>query len=99
MNTPQWDPWKFEEPPAFDVYVHRAAPVVHLRRADYDDPTVRASWQAQGFATLGPVEGHDPYVRCPICSTDPQPPPDLPGCGLCGQGPCWLTGQARVRRG
>jgi hypothetical protein len=74
------------------------ARVVHLRRADYDDPAVRASWQAQGFATLGPAEGHEPYVRCPICSTGKEPP-DPPDCVLCGQGPCWITGQARVRRG
>lgn len=49
--------------------------VVHLRRAEYEDPAIRAIWQRRGFATLGPTEGHDPYVRCPICSTDTPPEP------------------------
>jgi len=63
--------------------------IVHLRRADYEDPAVRAQWQARGFATLYPVEGHDPYVRCPICSTDEKPA--RPDCPYCGQGPCLLA--------
>jgi hypothetical protein len=69
----------------------KAYSIVHLRRAEIEDPAVRASWQARGYATLGPVEGHDPHVRCPICSTD-EPPED---CALCGQGPCAFTGKAR----
>jgi hypothetical protein len=66
--------------------------IVHLRRADLDNPQVAAGWHARGYATLGPVEGHDPYQRCPICSTD-EPDPD---CAICGQGPCALT---RLLRG
>ena len=63
--------------------------IVHLRRRDLDDPSVAAGWHARGYATLGPIEGHDPYVRCPICSTD-TPEPEKPDCPVCGQGPCQL---------
>lgn len=72
--------------------------IVHLRRADYGKPEVRKRWQDLGYATLGPMEGHDPYVRCPICSTD-TPAPDKPpreDCSLCGQGPCAFTGLPRT---
>lgn len=75
-------------------YETRPVRVVHLRRAEYDDTAVRASWQAAGYATMGPVEGHDPYRRCPHCSTDQLLP-----CPLCGrevEKPCallrWLLG-------
>jgi hypothetical protein len=72
----------------------RPVRIVHLRRADLDDPRVAAGWHARGYATLGPVEGHDPYQRCPICSTD-GPDPEKPECGFCGQGPCIFTGRPR----
>jgi hypothetical protein len=64
--------------------------VVHLRRAEIDDPAVRQHWQDRGYATLGPVEGHDPHQRCPICSTDKPPEPPKKGCPYCGEGPCRL---------
>jgi len=69
--------------------------VVHLRRAEIDDPAVRRHWQDQGYATLPPVEGHDPHQRCPVCSTD-KPKPDCP---YCGQGPCWLSKLFRAQKG
>jgi hypothetical protein len=61
--------------------------VVHLRTAEYNDPAVRAAWQAKGSAVLGPMEGHVPYIRCPICSTD-EPEPEEKDCAICGAGPC-----------
>jgi hypothetical protein len=61
--------------------------VVHLRRAEYEDPAVRAAWQERGYATMPPMEGHDPHRRCPICSTDEEPKKDCP---YCGEGPCLL---------
>lgn len=68
--------------------------IVHLRRADYEKEAVRASWQKRGYAVLGPVEGHDPYQWCPICSTG-EPDPPREDCALCGQGPCAFTGLPR----
>jgi hypothetical protein len=44
--------------------------VVHLRRAEIDDEAVRAGWHARGYATVGPVEGHDPHLWCPHCSVE-----------------------------
>jgi hypothetical protein len=67
--------------------------VVHLRRADYEDPAVRATWHARGYATVAPMEGHDPDRRCPICSDggEPEPEPERGGCPMCGTGPCPLA--------
>lgn len=62
--------------------------IVHLRRADLDKPEIAASWHGRGYATMPPMEGHDPYIRCPICSTDE---PERPDCAICGRGPCALT--------
>jgi hypothetical protein len=67
----------------------RPVRIVHLRRAEIADPAVRAAWHARGYATLPPVEGHDPHRRCPVCSTDHLPP-----CPLCGRAvgePCALV--------
>jgi hypothetical protein len=75
----------------------RPVAVVHLRRAEISDPAIRAEWQARGYATLGPVEGHDPHQLCPICSTG-EPPPEKPGCSICGQGPCRLADLIRGLR-
>jgi hypothetical protein len=80
-----------------DTGVDRPVRIVHLRQADMDNAAVRTSWQQRGYATLGPVEGHDPYQRCPVCSTD-EPGPEKPreDCAICGQGPCALTGLPRM---
>jgi hypothetical protein len=64
--------------------------IVHLRRADLDKPEIAASWHSRGYATLGPMEGHDPYIRCPICSTG-EDPPEKPECPYCGPGPCFFA--------
>ena len=63
--------------------------IVHLRRRDYENPAVRARWHSRGYSTMPPMEGHDPYIRCPICSTDEEP--EKPDCPYCGQGPCFFS--------
>lgn len=42
--------------------------VVHLRTAEYQSEAVRRPWQQRGYATIGPMECHPPYVPCPYCS-------------------------------
>ena len=84
---PGWE----EEPSRAEHSTDKPHRVVHLRRADYDDPDARAPWHARGYAVLPPTEGHDPYKRCPICSTD-EPDPD---CEYCGQGPCLMRALLR----
>lgn len=74
----------------------RPVRIVHLRRAEYEEAAARAAWHRRGYATLGPVEGHDPYERCPHCSTD-TPPPRCP-CGAEPAGRCplaWLLAGGR----
>ena len=74
-------PERQEEPKDSENREDRPVRVVHLRRAEYDDIEVRRKWQARGYATMPPMEGHDPHKRCPVCSTD---------CQDCGSGPCLL---------
>ena len=61
---------RWEHPPEVQHGLGQPYRIVHLRTAEYQDEALRARRQACGYAVMRPMEGHDPHIRCPVCSTD-----------------------------